>query len=59
MDLVNKYDLPISDFLKYMSLKACIPNEWKHKLTTEASTLQTYNSLIKQVVRKKHKNQFL
>ena len=42
-----------------MSLKACIPNEWKYRLTTETSILQISNSLIKQVARKKHKNKFL
>ena len=37
IDLVNMYDLPVSDFLIYMSLKACVPNEWKHKLNFETA----------------------
>ena len=38
IDLTMTFNIPFTDFLKYMSLIASIPVEWKTKIKTEKTT---------------------
>ena len=40
IDLTRKFNLPINDFLKYMSLIASIPVDWKTKIKHENNVLE-------------------
>ena len=46
IDLTIKFDIPITDFLKYMSLIASIPAEWKTKIKNENSRIELNKTLL-------------
>ena len=53
----NLYDIPNSEFLKYISLIAAIPNDMKRKLKSEQINAGNNNSSFIDVIRKsKHAN---
>ena len=56
IDLIRKFDLPINDFLKYMSLIASIPAEWKTKIKNENNILEIQNKLLSKLNKSKQKN---
>ena len=58
-EFINLYELPRTSFLLYTSIVSCIPNEWKVKLKNESMNCQTYDPLIKKLLKTKHANKYL
>ena len=61
IELVDKYHLPATDFLKYMSLKSCIPVILKNKLDTNVNNNINISqcNIYQQMLKTKDTNKFL
>ena len=60
IELVDKYNLPTTDFLKYMSLISCIPMVLKNKLVTNVNHTHHISQfyIYKQMLKTQDTNQF-
>ena len=59
IDLTIKFDILITDFLKYMSLIASIPAEWKTKIKNENNRIELNKTLLFKLKKSKQKNKLL
>jgi hypothetical protein len=59
IDLTMKFNIPINDFLKYMSLIASIPLEWKAKIKNENDRIELGKNVPLKLKKSKQKNKLL
>ena len=57
--LQEKFNLPATEFLRYMSLINSIPKDWKYKLKHEIKIVPTESNLLKQIRNHTHVNKFV
>ena len=57
--LQEKFNLPATEFLRYMSLINSIPKDWKYKLKHEIQIVPTESNLLKQIRNQTHVNKFV
>ena len=57
--LQEKFNLPATEFLRYMSLINSIPKDWKYKLKHEVQIVPTESNLLKQIRNQTHVNKFV
>ena len=57
--LKAKYDLPNSDFIKYLTLLHSIPNTWKTMIKQEPLDMPMKPTLISQIVKTKQTNRYI
>ena len=54
--LQEKFNLPATEFLRYMSLINSIPKDWKYKLRHEIQIVPMESNLLKQIRNQTHVN---
>ena len=57
--LQEKFNLPATEFLRYMSLINSIPKDWKYKLRQEIQNVHRRSNLLKQIRNQTHANKFV
>ena len=57
--LQEKFNLPATEFLRYMSLINSIPKDWKYKLKHEIQIVPMESNLLKQIRNQTHVNKFV
>ena len=57
--LQEKFNLPATEFLRYMSLINSIPKDWKYKLKHEIQIVPIESNFLKQIRNQTHVNKFV